>query len=150
MFRRTTLSAALFLLGTASAHHSAVMFDITRCVTLTGTVRTFQWQYPHSWLWLIVPDAKGGSAIWGLEFPSPAGLTRSDPQHWNADAFPKGMKVTAYIAPARNGQTGGLMNSAVLPNGYRMHAAPNSAACEAQTYGANQETERLLKLARPH
>jgi hypothetical protein len=49
------------LAGAAQAHHSAVMFDHSKCVVINGTVRAFQFESPHSWLWLTVPDGKGGS-----------------------------------------------------------------------------------------
>ena len=37
------LAAAALRANTAVAHHSPVMFDQTRPLTLTGTVREFQW-----------------------------------------------------------------------------------------------------------
>ena len=42
--------------GVAHAHHSFAMFDMTKEVTVTGTVRQFQWTNPHAYIELDVPD----------------------------------------------------------------------------------------------
>ena len=36
----------------AQAHHSYSMFDRAKTVTLTGTVKQYQWTNPHSWIQL--------------------------------------------------------------------------------------------------
>jgi hypothetical protein len=64
--------AALAIGGNASAHHSQVLFDMNKCLTISGTVRTWQFESPHSWLWVVVPNAKGTSDVWGFEASSPA------------------------------------------------------------------------------
>ena len=51
----------------ALAHHSKAMFDDSKCDTLAGTVRNFEWEYPHSWLWIVVPVANADPQIWGFE-----------------------------------------------------------------------------------
>ena len=43
----------------ALGHHSPVMFDQSQPVTLTGTVREFQWTNPHSYIQLVVTNAQG-------------------------------------------------------------------------------------------
>jgi hypothetical protein len=51
-FLRTGLAAMAlsFLLGTtpALAHHSFDMFDMSKQITLTGTIKEFQWTNPHT------------------------------------------------------------------------------------------------------
>src|SRR6185437_9555318 len=74
-------AAGLLLLSTfavkpALAHHSFAMFDANKCVRLTGTVKVFQWTFPHSWLWLVVPDGTGGMQPWGFEGLPPSQLVR--------------------------------------------------------------------------
>ena len=60
MSRVLLVLAALFASGTtALAHHSPVMFDQSKPMTLTGTVREFQWTNPHSYIQLIVKNAQG-------------------------------------------------------------------------------------------
>src|SRR5262249_25861819 len=48
----------VFMLAASSAfaHHSHAMFDLDKQVTLVGTVKEFQWNNPHCWIQLLVPD----------------------------------------------------------------------------------------------
>lgn len=136
-------SAFMALIGTpAAAHHSAAMFDDTKCQAVTGTVRNLQWQYPHSWLWIVVPNSSGDGNIWGFEMPEPSSLMRSPA--WSRQVLSKGEKVTVRFAPLRDGRNAGLANAITLASGTVLHAAPNAFACEAQiwqqgTSGAPQD-----------
>ena len=67
----------------AFAHHSFAMFEGEKTVTLTGTVKAFQWIYPHSWILLMVPNSEGQLEQWPIERPisSPRNArTHSDAQ----------------------------------------------------------------------
>lgn len=97
----------------ASAHHSQAMFELDKCRTISGTVRTFEYQYPHSWLWVFVPDGKGGQDVWGLEGAAPANLLEKD-KRWKRDVLKKGDKVTVRFSPMRDGRKGGSMASVTL------------------------------------
>ena len=46
--------------GTVSAHHSVAAFDRANPATLSGTVKQFKYTNPHTWIYLMVPDGKGG------------------------------------------------------------------------------------------
>ena len=64
--------AALALTVPASAHHSFAMFDAEKTVSVTGTVKEFEWVNPHSWLRVTVDDkATGRPAQWAFEMGSP-------------------------------------------------------------------------------
>jgi hypothetical protein len=41
----------------AQAHHSKAMFDNDKCATIEGTMRSFEWVYPHAWLWIVVHNS---------------------------------------------------------------------------------------------
>ena len=59
MKRMAAVLAAVVSLVTAgplSAHHSAAMFDDTKVVELSGTVKALQWTNPHIWLQVVVED----------------------------------------------------------------------------------------------
>lgn len=58
----------------AQAHHSFGQFDDKKCPTLEGTIRKFEFSYPHVWLWLTVKAADGTDALWGFEGADPATL----------------------------------------------------------------------------
>jgi Family of unknown function (DUF6152) len=109
---RRLVAAALGLavgLATAPAiaHHSFAMFDFTKLVTITGTVKEFQWTNPHVVLW-VNEDAKGGEppAVWSLELTSPGNLTRGG---WNRKAVSAGDRVVVELNPLRNGAHGGAL-----------------------------------------
>lgn len=99
----------------AYAHHSYAMFDTTRQVTVIGTVRTLEWASPHVWLWIEVPDGKGGSEPYGFETVSPAQIQRD--YGWDKNVMHAGDKVTVDFAPLRSGKNGGELEKVTLANG---------------------------------
>ena len=68
--------SALLTAGAALAHHSPIVFDRTKQVTLTGTVTEFRWGNPHSWIHVDVTDADGKVANWGVEMDPASHLAR--------------------------------------------------------------------------
>ena len=118
----------------AFAHHSYAMFDNTKTITLSGTIRTWEMTNPHSYLWIVVP--KEGSAqpeIWGLEGGGiqslqRAGITKS--------AVKPGEKVKVELNPLRDRRTGGrlkritLADGRVIGGGGGAGAAPGAAALD--------------------
>ncbi len=135
-FKLNTLSAiivfgAVGVALPASAHHSKAMFDDTKCGVLSGTVRNFEWEYPHSWLWIIVPQASGSPQVWGFESMSPAQLEEVD-HRWTKHVIAIGDKVSVKYSPLRDGRYGGSMNNVTLSDGRVLAGSP---ACE----GANAE-----------
>src|SRR5262245_54440103 len=110
-----SLVIAVFLATSAFAHHSAAGIDQTKTVTVEGTIKTFKWANPHSWLELEVPNAKGGGAdLWNFEMTSPAFLVRAG---WKSTSVKSGDKVKVTARPFKNGDPGGLFVSVTLPNG---------------------------------
>jgi hypothetical protein len=123
----------LSIAGAAAAHHSAAMFDTSKCQTVTGSIRNFQWMNPHSWVWITTVGAQGASDIWGFEIPAPSQLVSLD-SHWSHNSLLKGDKVTISYSPLKDGRRGGLANAITLPNGKVMHGAPNAVTCEAANW----------------
>lgn len=120
---------ALMAGGSAFAHHSQAMFDMSKCLTVEGTVRNFQYQFPHSWLWVIVPNKQGGQDIWGFESASPSQMIEVEPR-WKKDVFKKGDKIKVKFSPIRDGRTGGAMALVTLPDGTNLRAATPACAAE--------------------
>ncbi|HMI98009.1 MAG TPA: DUF6152 family protein, partial [Micropepsaceae bacterium] len=70
-------AAACALAAPAMAHHSFAMFNNDKTVSMTGTVKAFEWTNPHSWLRIIVEDQATGKPLeWALEMGSPAQQAR--------------------------------------------------------------------------
>lgn len=126
-------AAGLSLSGRAEAHHSQVLFDMSKCLTLTGTVRNWQFESPHSWLWLVVLNKTGSTDIWGLESASPAQMIEKEPR-WKRDVVKTGDKVTVWYSPLKDGRTGGALNKIILPDGTTLHAA--TPACSQAPPGS--------------
>lgn len=122
-------ATAVLISATADAHHSAAMFDMDKCQTLDGTVRAFQFQFPHSWLWVIVPNSKGGTDTWALESAAPAQMSEID-ERWRREVVQKGDKVTVKFSPMRDGRTGGALAQLTLPDGTVLRAATPACARE--------------------
>ena len=112
--RRTSTAArrisfglsALLAAGLASAHHSAAMFDAGKEITLTGTVKEFQWMSPHCWIQLLVPDEAHPDAApveWGIEMDNPTGLARHG---WKPGSLKPGDGVIVVAHPLRDGTSG--------------------------------------------
>lgn len=98
----------------ADAHHSFAMFDMQKDVTLNGTVKSFQWQSPHTWLQVQVADSAGQSVEWSLEMGAPGVLYRNG---WRQKSVQPGDKVTVVVHPLRDGRPGGSVVSAILADG---------------------------------
>jgi hypothetical protein len=98
--------SALLVAGLASAHHSAAMFDAGKEITLTGTVKEFQWMSPHCWIQLLVPDEAHPDAMpveWGIEMDNPTGLSRHG---WKPGSLKAGDRVVVVAHPLRDGTSG--------------------------------------------
>jgi Family of unknown function (DUF6152) len=100
--------------GVAVAHHGFAMFDTTSQKTISGTVKQFEWTNPHTWVWLDVPNAKGGVDTWGFEGMSPNFLGR---RGWTRTTLKPGDKITVTFFPLKDGSKGGGFLSAKRPNG---------------------------------
>ena len=61
----TATALLLLVAGSASAHHSATMFEQTKQITVEGVVKEFQYTNPHSWLLVDVKDTNGKVTMTG-------------------------------------------------------------------------------------
>jgi hypothetical protein len=113
--------AALLLVASQTfAHHSGAMFDNQRSMTLTGTVKTFQWTNPHCWIQLIVLGDKG-PAEWSVELGSPSQLFHGG---WKPRSVQPGNKITVLVHPMRDGTNAGLFMSATFADGKPIGTPP--------------------------
>jgi hypothetical protein len=101
----TLLTAGIVLVAAPplAAHHSAAMFDDTKVVELSGTVKALQWTNPHVWLQVVVED-QGRATEWSFEGGSPNSLSR---QGWRSTTFKPGDVVTVRLRPMKDGTAAG-------------------------------------------
>jgi hypothetical protein len=103
------------------AHHSFTMFDMTKRVTLIGTITSFEWTNPHAYIEIDVPDEKGSIKHWSIEMGSPSILMQSG---WKFNSIHAGDKLTLIINPMKSGQNGGFLSQATLADGKVLFNGP--------------------------
>lgn len=110
------LAASVLAAPPALSHHSFAMFDSQQEVTLTGTVRQYQWTNPHGWLQVEV--ARGAANVeYSIELGSPNSMSRKG---WRRTTFKPGDKVTLVMNPMRDGSPGGALVYAIDTQGNRL------------------------------
>jgi hypothetical protein len=119
------LGTMVLMSGAAFAHHSFAMFDKDKEVTLSGTVKEFQWTNPHAWLQLKVADDSGKLVEWSIEMGSVNILSR---QGWKKSSFKPGEKVTVVINPMRDGTSAGSLVRATSESGEPIPARDSQTA----------------------
>lgn len=118
-------AAALAVAAPALAHHSGSMFDREKTVTLIGTVKSYAYTQPHSWIDLIVIGQDGKADEWGIECGAP---TAMHAQGLVPSVLKTGDKVTLRMHPLRDGRHQGSFIDVVLADGRKFGLGPNAAA----------------------
>jgi len=119
------LVASLLTASVAMAHHSFAMFDRSVEKVATGTVARWQFNAPHSWLYLNVKSADGTETLWSFEGSAPPSLlTRGI----TGSTFEPGATVTVSYCPLKDGRPGGGLGWARLANGTFVN--PSDGGCD--------------------
>ena len=108
------VAALAFASTPARAHHSHSMFDMSREVTITGTVTTFSYRNPHVFLHVDARDEKGQVISWAVEMSNIANMQS---RGIYLSTFKVGDVVTVKINPLKNGRLGGNYTSVIAANG---------------------------------
>ena len=105
-FAGAVVGAVALVAGTAQAHHSFAMFDMTKEVTVNGTVRQFQWTNPHAYIQVVAKDEQGRDVEWSMEMGAPMYLYA---RGWRPRTLRAGQRITVTLNPLRNGRPGGVV-----------------------------------------
>ena len=73
------------------AHHAPTMFDMTRTVTITGTVAAWEFVNPHVRIQVDAKDEQGNTVRWNIQCDAPPKILRYG---WNASSLKVGDRVT--------------------------------------------------------
>jgi len=108
--------------GVASAHHgSAISYDLSKQVTLTGVVTEWVWKNPHCFVLFDVTDEQGKVVGWGAETHPTTFLVRNEvkgePVPLSATSIKPGDRVTVTLFPSRVGASRGLLAKLVDADG---------------------------------
>jgi hypothetical protein len=106
--------AAVLAAAPALAHHSFAMFDQTKLVFMSGTLKQYELVNPHVWLHLATKNDKGETATWVFEGGSASQMVRLG---WARDDIKVGENVEVGFRPLRDGSRGGQLMSIKFPSG---------------------------------
>jgi hypothetical protein len=112
--RACMLLCGLGLAAGVQAHHSAAQFDFAQNVEITGKIIHIDVSNPHIDLVLEQPAADGSTKQVQYEGHSRNNVFR---RGWRPDMMSEGDSVTIFIAPMRNGEDGGYIQSFKLQDG---------------------------------
>ena len=116
------LAAVLFTARPAHSHHSNVLYEVTKVVTITGTVKEFRWVNPHTWLYMTVDDGKGKKIEWKVEGRAPGILRRAG---WKTTSLEPGDVVTVDMSPAKDGTHVGIIARVTKADGSILSNQPS-------------------------
>jgi Family of unknown function (DUF6152) len=103
MMRRLLLgvfAGAMLSSGAAYAHHSfQATYDTEKTVTIKGTLVSFDFRNPHSFVHVMAPDSDGQMQRWGIEWSTASVLSR---QGVTRTTFKPGDVVIITGSPGRD------------------------------------------------
>jgi hypothetical protein len=108
---------ASVIAGSALAHHSFAIFDQTKVLNQTGTVKEFELINPHAWLHVVITDGQGKFATWSFEGGSVAQLVGLG---WTREGLMTGDKVQVSYRPMKDGSRGGQIMSVTQADGKKI------------------------------
>jgi hypothetical protein len=101
------------------AHHGTSLYDMNKEIRLSGVVKKWTFENPHSWLWLDV-----SSVEWSIESAPPTYLSR---QGWSASTLKPGETVTVLISPVPREPQRGILLEVKRSTGETLIVRPRGA-----------------------
>jgi hypothetical protein len=105
------VAAAVSLLmssGSAMAHHGVAGYDMTKTITVHGTVTKFDWSNPHVVVYVDAKSDSGEMQHWTIEFASPVHMVRAG---WSKNSMKTGDEIVIDTHPSRNGAPVGISST---------------------------------------
>jgi len=139
---RTMLLSAFvafgLLLGSlpVSAHHSfAAEFDISKPVSLKGTLTKMAWVNPHGWIYVDVKTPDGKVENWAIEAGGPTALLR---RGLRASDFPVGLEIVVEGYRSKDGSPKANGQKVTFADGRNFFLGPDDASNNAPGAGAQR------------
>jgi hypothetical protein len=107
MVLAAVVSFAMFS-GSAMAHHGVAGYDMTKTITVHGTVSKFDWSNPHVVVYVDAKNEGGEMQHWTIEFASPVHMVRAG---WSKSSMKTGDDITIDTHPSRNGAPVGISST---------------------------------------
>jgi hypothetical protein len=98
------------------AHHGTAVYDISKLVTVKGTVAEYVWANPHVYVKVDAKDDSGNPVHWVVEAQNPISETDLG---WSKNTFKPGDEVEIEVKAAKNGRPVGIVGPAtrIIING---------------------------------
>ena len=106
MTRTAALLVVFSAIAGVEAHHGSADYDVTREVSVEGTVAEWRWSSPHTWVMLRVARANGPAEVWSGEGPP---LNWAETRGWSKTTLQTGEAVRLVMYPSRREPHGGLV-----------------------------------------
>jgi hypothetical protein len=97
------------------AHHSiAAEYNLSKTITIQGTVTKVEWMNPHARVFLSVTEADGSLVDWEIEMVSPNVLMKSG---WTRGTIKPGDQISVDALEAKDGTKLGYARAVTWPDG---------------------------------
>jgi len=124
LLARIVVASGALLAAGAAAHHSFTEFDRNTELVTTGTVVRWEFNNPHSWLRVRIPNADGTETLWSFEGSGPTSLIQ---RGITGATFEPGDTITIMYCKMIDGRPGGHMGWARLADGRFVN--PSDGGC---------------------
>jgi len=112
--RVAIFTAVVFLfMASAFAHHARSGYDLSKTVTLKGTVSRIDWTNPHALIYFDVGES-GRVQNWHAITGGPSRMSRYG---WNSETLKPGDQITITGNPTKEGTNEIWLTRILLPNG---------------------------------
>lgn len=113
------VAACALLLGPVqlSAHHGSSNYDMSKSISVKGTITEFAFINPHSAIHLEARDDKGAVEQWLVEADSPNNLARAG---WTRDSLKTGEQVTITGNPLKDGSKVMRLRKVTFADGHEL------------------------------
>jgi hypothetical protein len=102
------IASLTMLSAPAMAHHGVAGYDMTKTITVHGTVSKFDWSNPHVVVYVDAKNEAGEMQHWTIEFASPVHMVRAG---WSKSSMKTGDDITIDTHPSRNGAPVGISST---------------------------------------
>jgi hypothetical protein len=104
----TAVAGLVMFSGAAYAHHGVAGYDMTKTITVHGTVSKFDWSNPHVVVYVDAKNESGEMQHWTIEFASPVHMVRAG---WSKSSMKAGDDISIDTHPSRNGAPVGITST---------------------------------------
>jgi hypothetical protein len=115
----TAIGALLIASAALFAHHGSAAYDMTKLVTVQGTVTGYEFVQPHVLIHLDVKGDNGNTEKWLGESNTPNIVARSG---WSRNSLKPGDQITMVGYRAKNGARDLRLEKVILPNGQELNS----------------------------